>query len=304
MHTFNTAATKYSKTAIKVASFDDVQQHIIGTLPEVRKFGPMQFDGMKHQFYGLYTEGGEPVGDCSVSQKYVPHTVADHICSLLEASRQAFGGELSVDSIWDGSHHRLVVMPTQDNLGSGDNGNGDKIFPRLSILGGFAGRAFEASLGFYRAICTNLAILQTVHTASMSIRHTPSFSDKISILVEQFANIRESWRETLETKNRMEKINVQTTEFFREFFGEKETKKGNTGLQNRIEKILARIHNEQAKLGQPVETFNVNGWLLFNAVQGAFQHDFTRKEKNPTLRGLATWNDSEVKKAEELILSV
>lgn len=301
----NEMASKYSKTAIKVQNFQDALDYVAPALPYVVKQPCFNPDMKPAGFCGLWTLDGQPVGDSSVSPKYNPHT-PDDVLTILEASRIAFNGELSVDVRFNGGH-QLVVMPTADSLSNGDYGNGDALFPRLSIFGGYAGKPFCGDLGAFRPICKNMLILQSVASIHCRIRHTLSMRDRLGEFVAQFEQLREGWTAFMEAKKTMEARTIATKDFLAEFFKKDEKqlgKKGETQLADRIGKIITRLMVEQGKLGQTVDANTTNGWMLWNAIQGAFQHDFTRKETDPLIRGLDTWNNADLLRAEQMILAV
>ena len=302
---FDRLATKYSRSARTVASFGEVENLVRESFPfEVLKLpcnGVLQGEAYKTRFCSLHRDDtGEPVGESSVSPKYVPHTLED-VCTLLEAARQAFDGELSVDCFWQDAHI-LVVKPTQEAFF--ELYSQERIIPKLAIDAGFAGKAFKASLGFYNSICSNLAILSSVYNVSRSIRHTLSMRDRLDALVTDFQTVRGSWQETQATIARMNAKRVIVADVIRDVFGDIPDKgKGRTQAENRIEKIISRVYRECQENGLQFDGKTTSGWRLWNALQGALQHDFTRKETDPTLRALATWNDQDLFKLERTILA-
>lgn len=311
----STLATKYSKTASKVTSFDDAIDlvsstyiHQVKNLP-LPSFNVLGDSGeyVRPRFHGLFLcdSDGIPVsevGDSSVSPNYVPHT-NDHVSRCLEACRQAFGGELSVDCLWrDG--HILVVMPTFESVASIGGNPKDIIIPRLAIYGGYAGKPFHASFGFHRAICANLMILSQVYNVTQTIRHTLSLGDRMERLIEQFQSLRSTWKDTVAQAERMQEREVSIAGFLREFYKTDEKANKNKALDNRIEKIIGRLYREQQELGLSLSKDTTSAWMLFNAIQGAFQHDFTRKESDKTLRGLDTWNNADLVRAERILMGV
>lgn len=290
-----------------VASFSDVSAFVADafkfTVKKNSVFMPDNFGGQKaFPFCGLYREFEdgriEPFGSSSVSHKYVPHTL-QHMQNVVEATRHVFSGELSVQAYWR-EGHLITVKPTRES--AVQISSGDVIVPMLSLFGGYAGKPISAKFGWYRAICKNYAIFQTVYSSSATIRHTLAMSDKLDALIEKFGEIKESWNETIQTAQRMRQSQFETREILAKFLGEKNTQKGETQLENRIQKILERLISEKQKLGLPLNS-STDGWLLFNAVQGAMQHNFARKEDNSVFKGLDTWEDANLKKLEELILA-
>jgi hypothetical protein len=306
-----TAATRYSKTAVKVESFNDARGVIESTFTnEVANLPLAKFNNdVGPNFNGLFLVDAdgipiESVGDSSVSPKYTPHT-REHVFTLLEAARQAFDGSLMVDCRWKNGHV-IVIQPTTETA---VNVYGhDKIVPKLQIFGGFAGKGFRASLGFYRFLCANMAMLQLVHNVNVNLRHTQSINGKLDALVDQFQTIRESWTATQERIKEMQERKVLVKDVLAQVFGEvPKDGKGKTQAENRIEKVVNRLIREHSELGLTIgktdNEYHTNGWMMWNAIQGAFQHDFTRKEGDVMLRGLDTWNDATLAKAEKVILA-
>ena len=305
-------ATRYSRSATTVSSFDDIQGIIREKFPnEVKRLELPSFnvrgtngDFVRPRFHGLFLVDADgipvaEVGDSSVSPKYVPHSRED-IETLVEASRQAFQGDLMVDAVWN-EGHTIVVKPTKETFL--ELYSEERISPKLAIHAGFAGKPIQASLGFYNTICDNMAILRSVLTVSRTIKHTLSMRDRLDELVQEFQSIRASWKETQERIQRMNEIRVNTADILRAVFGDiPETGRGRTVAENRIEKIVTRLNNESMKVGNSIG-METTGWRLFNALQGAFQHDFTRKQGDSYLRALDTWNDATLEKAERIILA-
>ena len=285
-----------------VSSFNEVSTVVSSVYNfSVDKFPLSGPDGLKTAHYGLFrSDTSENVGN-AVSGKYVPHTVED-ISTLVEAARQAFDGELSVTAHWN-QGHQLILQPTRNAAATvyGD----DKIIPKLSIFGGFGGTGFKADLGFFRYTCSNLAFLSRVVGVSANIRHTLSMRDRIDNLVTRFATIRDSWQATQEQIAVMADRQLSITRFMAELFPKdlSATGRGLTVAEKRVETILGRLMLEREKLGM-AQADTASGWMLWNAVQGYTQHNATRKIANVDLRGLATWDDPIVNRAEQLALTL
>ncbi len=309
---FNKLATKYDSESFVVDSFDDIVENVRIKFPNEVKNLPLpgfnvkgaNGEYIKPRFHGLFLvdSDGIPtaeVGDSSVSPKYVPHS-RDDIEILLEAARQAFRGNLRVHCSWNDAHI-LVVKPTQETFL--ELYSQERISPRLSIFAGFAGRSINASLGLYNTLCDNMALMSTVHAVNASIRHTLSMRDRLAELVRQFETIQGSWADTQVRIKQLNEKTVNTAQILKEIFGDiPEKGKGRTQLENRIEKIVTRLNNESMRVGRDLGS-ETTGWRLFNALQGAFQHDFTRAQNDPILRALDTWGDSTLEKAERVILA-
>lgn len=308
--TMDRFATAYSATNKVVKSHEDVRDVIFSTFTnEVKVLDLAKFNnGIGPNFKGLFLVDADgipvsPVGESSVSSKYRPHT-RNHLVSIFEACRIAFGSELNVDCFWrDG--HILVIQPTREAAVSVYGA--DKIVPKLKIFGGYAGKGFKASFGFYRYICSNMALLQLVHQVSATIRHTLTLETKIDDLVSQFETVKASWAETQEQIKKMQERKLVVHEVLGKLFPVDSDGREKTQRVNKVKKIVDRCLDEHQKLGLQIEQrdgdFVANGWMLWNAVQGFLQHNATRQENELTIKGLNTWESSELRKAEELILA-
>ena len=156
----------------------------------VDKFPLRGPDSMSTPWYGLFDSNGEPVGPRSVSQVYVPHTT-DDVVALVEASADAFGSELTARCHFNYGHF-VELAPSKDFRRS-VFGTADNIFPRVVIRAGYDGRAFSATVGYWRDACNNMAMLRQVDGATVSIRHTSGLRDEMDDLIQTFQRLRGSW---------------------------------------------------------------------------------------------------------------
>lgn len=265
-------------------------------------------DNMPTPHCGLFRSdlsGSDACIGNAVSPKYVPHQTR-HVAGVVEAARQIFDGELSIDCYWNEGHF-LVIQPTRRSVL--EIAKGDKVIPRLTIHAGYDGKGFKASAGFFRFVCTNLARLQSVAGTSRTIRHTLSFEDKFDNLLRDFSVLDASWQTTVEKINRMNANRIKVADFMFSLFGDVQSKDGRakTVAINTIEKILGRLVRESEKLGIVIDASgagDASGWMLWNAVQGYLQHDSTRKESDATLKGYQTFDDALLAQAESLALGV
>ena len=254
-----------------------------------------------------------------VGEGYCMHTT-DDVTTLLMGALPAFGGECLVDAVWRNGHI-LVVAPTEqfarDAMSDFTNRGGnskDFVIPRIVIeapLGGLGG--FGADFGMYRPLCMNLLCLQSVSGIHANIRHSASMRNRLDTLTAQFQGLVGHWDDILGQVERMKNNRVIVGDVIRQVFGDDDIAgegRKKTVAENRIATIVGRLLAENAKLGIANDvtgpTLATNGWMLFNAIQGAFQHDFTRAEPNAILRGFDTWSGVTGKvmaKAETLCLA-
>lgn len=254
-----------------------------------------------------------------ISDNYAMHTTED-VTTLLMGALPAFGGEVLVDAMWRNGHV-LVVAPTQEfaesefkDFTANGGGKKDFVIPRIVIdapLGGLGG--FGADFGMFRPLCMNLLCLQEVSGIHANIRHSANMRTKLDTLTRQFSELTGTWGDILAQIDRMKSNRVIVRDVIRQIFGDDDIAtegRKRTIAENRINAIVTRLLDENTKLGIANDTTGptlaTNGWMLFNAIQGAFQHDFTRAEANPTLRGFDTWQGVTGKtlaKAEKLCLA-
>lgn len=273
----------------------------------VDKFPLSGPDGMKTPLYGLFrSDTSELVGRSSVTSKYVPHNT-DDVVTLVEACSDVFG-DSSVQCHFDNGHY-VSVAPTNDRRRS-IFGSSDNIFPRVVIRAGYDGRAFNATIGFYRDLCDNLSMLRSVSEMSRSIRHNGSLRDNMTELVDTFSQLDSSWEKLSQVAAEMEQREVVISEFLDAVYGKpnEDSQNSVTRHKNRTEQIVRRLLRENKVSGRtPIGTLanaKVSGWLAYNAVQGYVQHDATRKG-NPTdfARIVAASRDASVLAAEQFVLS-
>ena len=144
-------------------------------------------DNIRTPYYGLFRDDtSECVGNGSVSSRYHPHTT-DDVLSLVEAASEAFDGEVSLRCHFRDGHY-VAVSPTNEHRIK-IYGEKDTVFPQIVISAGFDGRAFTATMGYYRDLCQNLAMLSSVNGTHVSIRHTRSLRTKMNDLIATFGKL-------------------------------------------------------------------------------------------------------------------
>lgn len=269
-------------------------------------------EGMRTPWYGLFrSDTCEAVGGGSVTDRYTPHTT-DDVIALVEAASTAFGGTANLRCGFSDGHF-VIAEPTRDHrlrVFDGGSGGGDSIWPRLIISAPYGGSGcFQASVGFYRDVCRNLAIMRRVSGVSVKIRHTHSLRRKMDELIESFGALRNGWENLTAAVQQMESRRVNMVEFLRTMYGEpdRDTGRGATIHRNRTEAIFRRLTSERMRTGRGDmdTTWNVSAWEAFNAIQGYVQHDATRRGNPGDIdRIILAASDSAVLRAEELALAV
>jgi len=320
-------ATKYSKTAIKVDS-SNVEQFaeiIAETFPVYGMFpmggkvvgGPL--DGAEYRgnngIFAMVDEKMVQIGN-GVSDNYYMHTnknVADAMLAILPA----FGGEVYADIAWNNGHV-VAIAPTQEfaeAMNSGPDGKllpaKERLVPRFGLNAGLGGTGgWLASMAIYNPLCMNLLMIKEVAGVNVSIRHTPNMRDQLDTMIGQFQGLRGTWSDILAQIRGMKETRVTVADVITQVFGEVPTEgRGKTVAESRVNAIVTRLMREHDELGLAIAKNDKNqmvcdGWRLFNAIQGVFQHDATRAENNPLIRAVATWNDPKLAKVEKLCLAV
>ncbi len=264
-------------------------------------------DNMSTPWYGLFRDdNGQVVGNGSVTDRYLPHTT-DDVLALVEASGEVFGDDFNVDCYWRQGHY-VSITPSLTYRRS-IYGTSDNIFPRLVIGAGFDGRPFQASLGYFRDLCQNMAMMSSIESISVSFRHTNSLRPKMDSLISTLSNLRNGWDNLTDIIQGMEGATLNMVEFLDDVYGTPDADASNRAVtmhRNRTEAIFRRLATERHASGRPSldNTFQVSAWEAYNAVQGYAQHDQSRRG-NATQwdRILLASRDQHVRKAEQLALA-
>lgn len=272
----------------------------------VDKFPLAGPEGLRTPFYGLFRSDSLAVVGNAVTSRYVPHTT-DDILALVEASALAFDGVAEVKCGFHDGHY-VSVQPTLEYRKS-IFGTNDNIWPRVMIKAGYDGRAFRACMGYFRDACQNMAILRSIASTTVAIRHTSGLRPKMDELVESFQTLHRSWNDLTATAEALEAKRVNMVEFLKAVYGEPTAESGRavTMHKNRTEAIFARLYGERLRTGRPAmgSDWMVSGWEAFNAVQGYVQHDATRHGSNDEFdRIILASNDLAVQRAERLVFDM
>ena len=278
----------------------------------VDKFPLSGPEGMRTPCYGLFrSDTGEFLGggNNSVTKRYVPHTT-DDVLAICEAADSVFDGTANVSCHFQRGHY-VSVTPSA-NMRLNIFGTADNIFPRLMIRGGYGGNggAFKVSLGFYRDLCKNLSMLQTVKALHKRLIHNGNLRDNMDYLISTVGKLREGWESMFTAVQRMEENEVHLDAFLDRIYGTPDadaTQRQVTIHRKRTREIMTRVLQERALAGRPQidrDTFKITGWEAYNAVQGYTQHKATRKG-NPSdfARIIAASQSDVVKQAEILALA-
>jgi len=244
-------------------------------------FGP---ENMLTDQYGLFhSKDGYLKGVKSVSPRYVPHTT-DDVVALTEAAAEVFDGQISVKCHFNNGHFVHMKPTDDDRRNMFSVTNGDNVFPRFMVRGGFDGTGFKASVGYYRDMCDNLAMMRSVDSFSKSIRHTSGLRPAMDELIETFSQLKESWFTLTDMMAQMQQRTVNMEHFLSEIYGVPTDDAGRREItmhRNRSTLIVERLWKELRKTGQIQENSDnissVPAWFAYNAVQGYEQHDAIRR---------------------------
>ena len=277
-------------------------------------FGP---DNMPTDQYGLFRDDtGYLKGMKSVSPRYVPHTT-DDVCALVDAAGEAFDGDIDCKTHFRNGHYVNIMPTAEQRTAIYNDTDSDNIWPRIVINAGYDGKAFSATMGYYRDACSNLAMMRQVNGTTVSIRHTSGLRGHMDSLIATFNTLKDSWGNLLTVIRSLESQDVRMTDFLNEIYPQPTAEQvalANTGQavravtshENRTKAIWKRLNVERTRTGRPQMTNTVSAWEAYNAIQGYVQHDAQAKEgfKGEFDRILRASNSADVRKAEKLVLAM
>lgn len=276
---------------------------------QVSKFRLQGPDNMKTPFYGLFRDDTSEAVGKPCSKIYVPHTT-DDVIALVEAAETAFDDTIEVECHFRDGHY-VSIAPSRAHRRSIANTK-DNIFPRMMIRANYDGRAFGATMGYYRDLCSNLSMMQQVKGTHVSIRHTSGLRSQMDELIDTLSVLRDSWNNLMDVIEAMEQRTVNMASFLDSIYGTPDdgaSQNSITRHKNRTEAIFRRLWKEQSALGQPqmseANQWRTNAWLAYNAVQGYVQHDAPGKKSHSGQfdRILRASSSREVQKAESLLIA-
>ena len=275
----------------------------------VDKFPLSGPDGMRTPWYALFRSDSESVvGNGSVTARYVPHQT-DDVLALVESAAEAFDGEIDVDCHFREGHY-VSIQPTKHERLS-VFGERDNVWPRVIINAGYDGKAFRATMGYYRDACSNLAMMTKVSGTTVSIRHTSGLRSQMDDLIATFGVLKDSWATLTDVIQNLESRDVQMVNFLNSIYPEPAadaTQRAVTVHRMRTEAIFKRLQSERFRTGRSAmdDGFTVSAWEAYNAVQGYVQHDAQAKTgfKSDFDRILRASRDANVRKAESLVMEL
>jgi len=275
----------------------------------VDKFPLSGPDGMSTPWYALFrSDDSKVVGNGSVTDRYVPHTT-DDVCTLVDAAGEAFDGNIDVKCHFRNGHY-VDIKPTKaDRLKV--YGERDNVWPRVILQAGYDGKAFRATMGYYRDACKNLSMMSQVNGTSVAIRHTSGLRGHMDSLIQTFNTLKDGWKNLTDVITNLQSRDVQMVDFLNAIYpqpAEDASKRAATVHRERTESIFRRLQRERFDTGRPTigTDLKVSAWEAYNAVQGFVQHNAQSKTgfKSDFDRILRASRDTNVKHAERLAIQL
>lgn len=285
------------------------------TVDKFPLFGP---ENMRTDQYGLFrSDTGYLTGVKSISKQYVPHTT-DDVCALVEAASTAFGGHLDLKCHWRNGHY-VSIAPTLEQRRS-VYGTADAIWPRIMLRGGFDGKGFKATMGYWRDLCLNMSMLETVESTSVSIRHSSNLRGQMDELIHSFEGLKDGWENLTAVAERMQSRTVNRLDYVREVFADRMPTdeqlaqlaiNPNAKIRalkvwdNMLRAMQNRLDSESKRSNRAVGRQEISAWEAFNMVQGYIQHDAQAKTgfKDQFSRILRAANDKHVRRAAQIAMA-
>ena len=285
------------------------------TVDKFPLFGP---ENMRTDQYGLFrSDTGYLTGVKSISKQYVPHTT-DDVCALVEAASTAFGGHLDLKCHWRNGHY-VSIAPTLEQRRS-VYGTADAIWPRIMLRGGFDGKGFKATMGYWRDLCLNMSMLETVESTSVSIRHSSNLRGQMDELIHSFEGLKDGWENLTAVAESMQSRTVNRLDYVREVFKDRMPSQDQLNLlalnpnakiraakvwQKMLKAMQDRLDSESIRSNRAVGRQEISAWEAFNMVQGYIQHDAQAKTgfKDQFSRILRAANDKHVKRAAQIAMA-
>ena len=285
------------------------------TVDKFPLFGP---ENMRTDQYGLFrSDTGYLTGVKSISKQYVPHTT-DDVCALVEAVSTAFGGHLDLKCHWRNGHY-VSIAPTLEQRRS-VYGTADAIWPRIMLRGGFDGKGFKATMGYWRDLCLNMSMLETVESTSVSIRHSSNLRGQMDELIHSFEGLKDGWENLTAVAERMQSRTVNRLDYVREVFADRMPTdeqlaqlaiNPNAKIRalkvwdNMLKAMQDRLDSESKRSNRAVGRQEISAWEAFNMVQGYIQHDAQAKTgfKDQFSRILRAANDKHVRRAAQIAMA-
>ena len=244
------------------------------------------------------------------SDRYLPHETED-ILRIADAATTVFDGfddKPKVSGYFREGHY-LTITPSDAMRHKIKGAGKDHVFPRIRISASYKAQSITAQLGFYRDLCSNLVMLQTVSETQVKIRHNQKLEERMRELIAQFSDLSNRWSTVTDHLDQLAATRITLSDALEKVFPAPEKEEGRvvTTYDKRIRAIIRRLQEEQtvADIPHPLHVATVSGWSFLNAVQGYIQHTVSRKQSlnNQWDRSILAAKDPRVKAAEQLVFA-
>lgn len=276
-----------------------------GDIAGVENLSSLDGDIINFPFYGLVTSDGRQVPlDRSISAKYGFHRRA-HFRKGIEAGVAALGGECKVNAYWNDGY--FATLERLDDEAYRVSGNPRDVVRTKFWLHMPYASSCRIGLSMDIAVCRNMMIWQTLRSTVRTVRHCLSFDTLFDNVVRDFELVGQSRGPMLDRIDVLSRKVVDINSF-----GVHAMATGpdmSKQLENRFRALSTRILREYNQLGYSTpDMTQLSGWRVYNALQGYFQHDATRKnDADDIFRAVRTWEGStadDLARAEEYLLAV
>lgn len=289
-----------SRTIESLAQVESVIREAFNfTVDKVRLRG---VEGELTPHYGLRRSDNAYYVPVAVKSGFNPHTV-DDIVACAKAGVLTFKSGIvgsTVTATWGTKGHRVIIAPSKEYRRS-IFGTKDNLFPRLLIEGNY-GSTFNFESGLYRDVCRNLMIARSVQSiASIRFRHTHSLTTRIDEMVSAMSVTAQNFESAADVAESLAARKTSVADFLATLYPVADDSSGKalTQAKNRTEKIINRILNERALVGNTSTDLSEGTlWELLNGITGYVQHDKTRhkiggQSMGQVDRALSAVNDAE-----------
>jgi hypothetical protein len=188
------------------------------------------------------------------------------------------------------------------------------------LRGGFDGKGFKATMGYWRDLCLNMSMLETVESTSVSIRHSSNLRGQMDELIHSFEGLKDGWENLTAVAERMQSRTVNRLDYVREVFADRMPTdeqlaqlaiNPNAKIRalkvwdNMLRAMQNRLDSESKRSNRAVGRQEISAWEAFNMVQGYIQHDAQAKTgfKDQFSRILRAANDKHVKRAAQIAMA-
>ena len=229
-------------------------------------------------YYGLFRgDNGQPACRNAVSERYEPHQTKHIIHIAVECARAFNSHETRLVRASFKNGHHVSIAPSNDYRQRITN-HRDQIWPRILINGGLGGSSsLRINVGYWRDLCSNLAMPKQVEGISINFRHSRTITERIEETDIQ-RRVYTIWNQLHDKMLKMRQKEIPLSSALHTIFGN-HTERSEKAARDRNEAIIKRIWDERQQIHQDDHALNVrnldhvNGWEFYNGIQGYYQYD-------------------------------